>query len=181
MPRKRIGAMYLRRLSVSMRVRWTRESTIGGCSSQASCSTTSCDDASDTSEPAMSEVSVQHSIMEHANQSIQNAFSVNNGQLVGGDGTLNQLELLPFHWPLAKLTLPLKFGVNRLDGLVVGFLMELWPRSRNLGDVDDKSVPSPKPSLFELQHILPKILLRCFVLFCSIRLWLSRMMIPSPS
>ena len=102
-----------------------RESTIGGRSSQASCSTTSSDDASDTSEPAMSEVSVQHSMLEHAYQSIQNAFSANNGQLVGGDGTLNQLELLPFHWPLAELALPLKFGVNRLDGLVVGYLMEL--------------------------------------------------------
>ena len=34
-------------------------------------------------------------------------------------------ESLPAHWPLAKLTLPLKFGVNRLDGLVVGYLMEL--------------------------------------------------------
>ena len=52
-------------------------------------------------------------------------FSTNNGQLDGGDGALNQLESLPFHWPLAKLTLPLKFGVNRLDGLVVGYLMEL--------------------------------------------------------
>ena len=46
-------------------------------------------------------------------------------RLVGGDGSLNQLESLPAHWPLAKLTLPLKFGVNRLDGLVVGYLMEL--------------------------------------------------------
>ena len=63
-------------------------------------------------------------MLAHAYQSIQNAFSANKGQLVGGDGTLNQLELLPFHWPLAKLALPLKFGVNRLDGLVVGFLME---------------------------------------------------------
>ena len=63
--------------------------------------------------------------MEHAYQSLQDAFFVQNGQLVGGDGTLNQLEFLPFHWPLAKLTLPLKFGVNRLEGLVVGFLMEL--------------------------------------------------------
>ena len=35
------------------------------------------------------------------------------------------MESLPFHWPLAKLTLALKFGVNRLDGLVVGYLMEL--------------------------------------------------------
>ena len=102
-----------------------RESTIGGCSSQASCSTTSSDEDSDISEPARSEVSVQDSIMEHAYHSLQNAFSVQEGQLVGGDGTLNQLELLPFHWPLAKLTLPLKFGVNRLEGLVVGFLMEL--------------------------------------------------------
>ena len=102
-----------------------RESTIGGCSSQASCSTTSSDEDSDTSEPARSEVSVQDSMMEHAYHSLQNAFSAQDGQLVGGDGTLNQLELLPFHWPLAKLTLPLKFGVNRLEGLVVGFLMEL--------------------------------------------------------
>ena len=100
-------------------------STIGGCSSQASCSTTSSDEDSDISEPARSEVSVQDSIMEHAYHSLQNAFSVQEGQFVGGDGTLNQLELLPFHWPLAKLTLPLKFGVNRLEGLVVGFLMEL--------------------------------------------------------
>ena len=50
-----------------------RASTIGGCSSQASCSTTSSDEDSDTSEPAMSEVSVQHSMMEHAYQSLQDA------------------------------------------------------------------------------------------------------------
>ena len=61
-------------------------------------------------------------MLEHAYQSIKDAFSTNYGQLVGGDGALNQLESLPFHWPL---TLPLKFGVNRLDGLVVGYLMEL--------------------------------------------------------
>ena len=47
------------------------------------------------------------------------------GRLMGGNSSLNQLESLPSHWPLAKLTLPLKFGVNRLDGLVVGYLMEL--------------------------------------------------------
>ena len=102
------------------------DSTNGGCSSQASCSSTSSEDERSASEPAMSEVSVQHSMLEHAYQSIKDAFSAaNNGQLVGGDGALNQLESLPFHWPLAKLTLPLKFGVNRLDGLVVGYLMEL--------------------------------------------------------
>ena len=129
----------------------------------------------DTSEPAMSEVSVQHSMLEHAYQSIQNAFSANNGQLVGGDGTLNQLELLPFHWPLAKLTLPLKFEVNRLDGLVVGFLMELmatksepWRYRRQISFFA-KTLTS-----------LPKKLLRCFVLFCTIGVWPSHMMIHSP-
>ena len=101
------------------------DSTNGGGSSQASCSSTSSEEESSESEPAMSEVSVQHSMLEHAYQSIKDAFSANDGQLVGGDGSLNQLESLPFHWPLAKLTLPLKFGVNRLDGLVVGYLMEL--------------------------------------------------------
>ena len=35
------------------------------------------------------------------------------------------LESFPPHWPLAKLTLPLKFGVQRLDRLVAGYLMEL--------------------------------------------------------
>ena len=74
----------------------------------------------------MSEVSDQHSMLEHAYQSVRNVFSTTSeGKLVGGDGSLNQLESLPGHWPLAKLTLPLKFGVNRLDGLVVGYLMEL--------------------------------------------------------
>ena len=65
-----------------------RESTIGGCSSQASCSTTSSDE--DSEEPARSEVSVQDSMMER----------------------------------------------------------------RNLGCADDKSVPLPKLSLFELQLVL---------------------------
>ena len=49
------------------------DSTNGGCSSQNSCSTTSEDESSE-SEPAMSEVSVQHSMLEHAYQSIKNAF-----------------------------------------------------------------------------------------------------------
>ena len=67
----------------------------------------------------MSEVSDQYSMLEHAYQLVRNVFSTTSeGKLVGGDGSLNQLESLPGHWPL-------KFGVNRLDGLVVGYLMEL--------------------------------------------------------
>ena len=70
----------------------------------------------------MSEVSDQYSMLEH----VRDAFhTTTEGKLMGGDSSLNQLESLPAHWPLAKLTLPLKFGVNRLDGLVVGYLMEL--------------------------------------------------------
>ena len=66
--------------------------------------------------PAMSEVSVHYSMLEHAYQTVKNALHTTaDGKLVGEDGSLNQLESLPFHWPLA----------NRLDGLVVGYLMEL--------------------------------------------------------
>ena len=98
-----------------------------GCeSSYASGSSTSSGEDSSESEPAMSEVSDQYSMLDHAYQSVRDAFHTTaEGRLIGGDSSLNQLESLPAHWPLAKLTLPLKFGVNRLDGLVVGYLMEL--------------------------------------------------------
>ena len=103
-----------------------QESSLGEESSYASGSSASDGKDSSDSEPAMSEVSDQYSMLEHAYQSVRNVFSTTSeGKLVGGDGSLNQLESLPGHWPLAKLTLPLKFGVNRLDGLVVGYLMEL--------------------------------------------------------
>ena len=103
-----------------------QESSLGEESSYASGSSASDGKDSSDSEPAMSEVSDQYSMLEHAYHSVRNVFSTTSeGKLVGGDGSLNQLESLPGHWPLAKLTLPLKFGVNRLDGLVVGYLMEL--------------------------------------------------------
>ena len=103
-----------------------QESSLGEESSYASGSFASDGEDSSDSEPAMSEVSDQYSMLEHAYQSVRDVFSATSeGKLVGGDGSLNQLESLPGHWPLAKLTLPLKFGVNRLDGLVVGYLMEL--------------------------------------------------------
>ena len=103
-----------------------QESSLGEESSYASGSSASDGKDSSDSEPAMSEVGDQYSMLEHAYHSVRNVFSTTSeGKLVGGDGSLNQLESLPGHWPLAKLTLPLKFGVNRLDGLVVGYLMEL--------------------------------------------------------
>ena len=102
------------------------DSSQGDESSYASGSSTSSGEDSSESEPAMSEVSDQYSMLDHAYQSVRDAFHTTaEGRLIGGDSSLNQLESLPSHWPLAKLTLPLKFGVNRLDGLVVGYLMEL--------------------------------------------------------
>ena len=82
-------------------------------SSYESGSNTSSGENSSESEPAMSEVSDQYSMLEHAYQSVRDAFSTTrDGKLIGGDSSLNQLEALPAHWPLAKLTLPLKFGVS---------------------------------------------------------------------
>ena len=102
------------------------DSSHGDESSYESGSYTSSGDDSTESEPAMSEVSDQYSMLDHAYQTVRDAFHTTaDGKLIGGDSSLNQLQSLPPHWPLAKLTLPLKFGVNRLDGLVVGYLMEL--------------------------------------------------------
>ena len=62
-------------------------------------------DSSD-SEPAMSEVSDQYSMLEHSYQSVRNVFSTTlEGKLVGGDGSLN-LESLPLFF----LCMPLFFG-----------------------------------------------------------------------
>ena len=54
------------------------DSTNGGGGSQASCSSISSEEESSESEPAMSEVSVQHSMLEHAYQSIKDAFNADS-------------------------------------------------------------------------------------------------------
>ena len=65
-------------------------------------------------------------MLDHAYHTVRDAIQTTaDGKLVGGDSSLNLLESLSPHWPLAKFTLPLKFGVQRLDGLVAGYLMEL--------------------------------------------------------
>ena len=68
-----------------------QDSSQGDESSYASgISASECEDGSD-SEPAMSEVSDQYSMLEHAYQSIKDVFSTtSDGKLVGGDGSLNQ-------------------------------------------------------------------------------------------
>ena len=89
-------------------------------------STSTSSDASSESEPPASEVSDQQSMLEHAYDQAYDAFHVlQDGTLQGGDATLNLMEIFPSHWPLAKLTLPLKFAVQRLDRLIAGYLMEL--------------------------------------------------------
>ena len=78
-----------------------QESSLGKESSYACGSSASDGKDSSDSEPAMSEVSDQYSMLEHAYQSVRNVFSTTSeGRLVGGDGS----ESLPGHWPLAKLT-----------------------------------------------------------------------------
>ena len=85
------------------------------------------------SEPPVSEVSDQYSMLDHAYHTVRDTIQTTaDGSLVGGDGSLNLLESLPPHWPLAKLTLPLKFGVQRLDRLVAGYLMELMATHSNV-------------------------------------------------
>ena len=101
-------------------------SSHGDDSSNASYDYASYSEGSSDSEPPVSEVSDQYSMLEQAYHTVKNVLRVtNDGELVGGELSLNVLESLPPHWPLAKLTLPLKFGVQRLDRLVAGYLMEL--------------------------------------------------------
>ena len=72
-------------------------------------------------------------MLDHAYHTVRDTLQTKvDGSLVGGDGSLNLLKSLPPHWPLAKLTLPLKFGVQRLDRLVAGYLMELMATHSNV-------------------------------------------------
>ena len=102
------------------------ESSIGDDSSDDSDSDASSSEDSSGSEPPASEVSDQHSMLEHAYTAAYNAFHVQqDGTLQGGDATLNLMEIFPPHWPLAQMTLPLKFCVQRVDRLIAGYLMEV--------------------------------------------------------
>ena len=75
-----------------------QDSSLGGESSYASGSSVSDGEESSDTEPAMSEMSDQYSMLEHAYQSIRNVFSTTaEGKLVEGDGSLNQLESLSAH------------------------------------------------------------------------------------
>ena len=65
-----------------------QESSLGEESSYACDSSASEGKDSSDSEPAMSEVSDQYSMLEHACQSVRNVFSTTSeGKLVGGDGS----------------------------------------------------------------------------------------------
>ena len=101
---------------------------------------TSSSSDSSCSEPPLSEVSDQHSMLEHTYQATNGVFKVNrDGTLQGGKATLNLMEIFPPpQWPLARLTLPLKFFVQRLDRLIAGYLMEVVATC--------SSLPVPKKS-----------------------------------
>ena len=78
-------------------------SSHGDESSYASYSYASYSNGSSDSEPPVSEVSNQYSMLEHAYHAAKDVFQVTkDGSLVGGEVSLNVLESLPAHWPLAK-------------------------------------------------------------------------------
>ena len=80
-----------------------QDSSQGDESSYASGSSASDGEDGSDSEPAMSEVSDQYSMLEHAYKSTRDVFSTTSeGKLVGGNGSLNQSESLPAHWPFVK-------------------------------------------------------------------------------
>ena len=76
-------------------------SSHGDDSSNASSSYASYCEGSSDSEPPMSEVSDQYSMLEQAYHTVKDVLRVTReGELVGGELSLNVLESLPPHWPL---------------------------------------------------------------------------------
>ena len=74
------------------------DSSLGDDSSDDTDSDASSSDDSSGSEPPASEVSDQHSMLEHAYNAVYNAFHVQqDGTLQGGDATLNLMEIFPPH------------------------------------------------------------------------------------
>ena len=102
------------------------DSSHGGESSYESYSGTASSYESSDTEPPASEMSDQQSMLEHACNAAFDAFHVRpDGILEGGEATLNVMDIFPPNWPLAKMTMPLKFGVQRLDRRIAGYLMEV--------------------------------------------------------
>ena len=83
----------------------------GDDSSYESYSYTSYSGESSDTEPPVSEVSDQHSMLEHAYSVARDAFKVTeDGTLEGEEASLNVMGIFPPNWPLAKMTLPVAFG-----------------------------------------------------------------------
>ena len=145
-------------------------SSDGGESIYESGSYASNTDTDTDSEPPVSEVSNQKSMLDHAYRDAIHTTA--DGKLIGGDSSLNLLESLPPHWPLAKLTLPLKFGVNRLDGLVAGYLMELMATHSDASLCRKQISSFAKTLTVRVATYLAKEIAPYFGLFSIVRLWL---------
>ena len=78
-----------------------------------------------TVNPCRSEASHDHSMIAAAHRGTQEVFRVDKQGNWKGDNALRVMEAFPSHWPLAKVTLPLKAFVHRLGRLIAGFFMEL--------------------------------------------------------
>ena len=83
-------------------------------------------DEEDTNSSGVDQSSEEDSDDSVSTLSSKGVFQVDKaGNLIGGDNTLRLMEAFPSHWPLARLSLPLKQLVHRLDRLLAGYIMEL--------------------------------------------------------
>ena len=100
-------------------------STSQGSSSDEETSSTSSYSSSSTDEPARSEVSLDHEKMSQAYEMTRETFRVRRSALDGGKDTLNQIEIYPVQWPLARLRINMNGFVQRLERLVLGYVGEV--------------------------------------------------------
>ena len=146
------------------------DSSSGEDSRDDSSSDTSSSEDSSGSEPPASEVSDQYSMLEHAYDAAKNAFHVDQDDtLQGGNATLNLMEIFPPHWPFAKMTLPLKFCVQRLDRLIAGHLMEVIATHQDPEQCRKSTSAFAKTLTVRLPHIWRSLLLLCFDQCCTAR------------
>ena len=113
-------------------------------------------------------------MLEHAYSVARDAFKVRkDGTLEGDEAAFNVMDIFPPYQPLAKMTLPLKFGVQRLDRLIVGCLMELIATQPDPGQCC-KSISSFAKTLIRVAMYFAKLIASIIP-----RPWLDKLLSPS--
>ena len=120
---------------------------------------TSSSDTSSGSEP-----SFDLSLLGTPNHGTKGVFQVDKaGNLIEGDNTLRLMEAIPSHWPLARLSLPLKQLVHRLDRLLASYIMELMATYVDVRLFFCSNAAWVSPGQFALQSAKPKKLPECTI------------------